>query len=112
VSVIRNATLDVIATIRVARKPWHVTITPDGDWAYVSNSQSNSISIIDTHAHLETRTLPAGDGPFFSVVDPTGTLLFVSNAEDTTLSVVDLNRQTVPRTIHGVGNQPFDLIFD
>ena len=87
-------------------------ITPDGDWAYVSNSASRSISIIDTHAHLVTMVLPTGIGPFFSVADPTGTLLYVSNANDTSVSVVDLIHQTMLAPIQGVGNQPFALTFN
>jgi serine/threonine protein kinase, bacterial len=78
----------------------------------VSNSGSQSVSIIDTGTHAVVNTLTVGRGPFFSAVDPTVTKLYVSNSQDTTVSVIDLASQTVLRTIQQVGLQPFDLMFD
>jgi YVTN family beta-propeller protein len=113
VSVINNEQLAVVATIPVGHIPWQLTITPDGAWAYVSNSGSSSVSIIDTSTHeVLPKTLTVGKGPFFSVVDPSGAYLYVSNSEDTTVSVIDLARQTVLPTINGVGDRPFDLLCD
>jgi YVTN family beta-propeller protein len=89
-----------------------VTITPDGAWAYVSNSNSQSLSIIDTGTHAVVKTLTVGAGPFFSVVDPSAAKLYVSNSADTTVSVIDLASQTILQTIQQVGSQPFDLLFD
>ena len=102
----------MVATIPVGHTPWHVIITPDGAWAYVSNATSGSVSIINTSTHAVVKTLTAGVGPFFSVVDPSATELYVSNSKDTTVSVIDLASQSVVRTIQQVGSQPFDLLFD
>ena len=65
VSVINNATLSVVATIGVSKTPWHVTITPDGAWAYVSNTGNRKLSIINTSTHAVVKTLTVGAGTLF-----------------------------------------------
>jgi YVTN family beta-propeller protein len=102
----------VVATIPVGHAPWHFVITPDGRFAYVSNSLSQSVSIIDTATQAVINTLTVGAGPFFSVIDPSGSKLYLSNSRDTTVSIIDLASQTVVQTITRVGLQPFDLAFD
>jgi YVTN family beta-propeller protein len=87
-----------------------VLITPDGAWAYVSNSGAQTVSIISTSTGTLVKTLSVGHGPFFSVVNPGGTELYVSNSQDSTVSVVDLASQTVLQTVQ-VGSKPFDLSF-
>jgi len=117
VTVINNTTFAVLKTIPVGPTPWHVTITPDGNWAYVSNSGSNTVSIIQIAADggQWVKDLTVGDGPFFSVVNPANNKLYVSNShtgnppDPGTVSVINLATQKVVATITGVGNGPFDL---
>ena len=46
VSIINVSTLRVLGTVRVGNQPYQVLITPDGAWAYVSNSGAQTLSII------------------------------------------------------------------
>jgi DNA-binding beta-propeller fold protein YncE len=48
VSVIDTASNTVTATIPVGRRPAAVAISPDGHHAYVTNTDSSSVSVIDT----------------------------------------------------------------
>ena len=49
--------------IGVGTNPVDVSITPDGARAYVTNSGSNSVSVIDTSANAVTTTVPVGANP-------------------------------------------------
>ena len=117
VSVIDNSSLMVTHTIGVGNMPWQITLTPDGK-AYVSNSNSDSITIIDTGTYTVDKTLTTtdgiGDGPFFSVVDPSGEFLWVSNGDGTTVTEIELATESVANTVtvvDNVGEKPFDLMF-
>jgi YVTN family beta-propeller protein len=54
-------------------------MTNDGRRAFVSNSGSGTVSVIDTATQQVIETLVTGAGPFFSVDDPEGNKLYVSN---------------------------------
>ena len=60
VSMIDTASNTVVATVAVGSGPFGVAITPDGTRAYVANSASNSVSVIDTALRDSTR------GPCFA----------------------------------------------
>ena len=79
--------------------------------AFVSNSKSGTVSVIDTATQQVIKTLVTGEGPFFSVINPQGNKLYVSDSRDTTVAVIDIPSLTVLRTIPDVGLSPFDLVF-
>ncbi len=91
--------------------PWQILITSDGTSAFVSNSKSGTVSVIDTETQLVTHTLPTGVGPFFSVINPEQNKLYVSDSRDTTVMVFDIPQLTTVKTIADVGSSPFDLAF-
>lgn len=37
---------------------------PDGAFAYVTNRDSNTVTVIDTTTYIVTATIPVGEGPF------------------------------------------------
>jgi YVTN family beta-propeller protein len=127
VSVIDNSTLTAHPTpIPVDKAPWHIIVPPPPNdrYAYVSNSNSDTVTVIDTTNDQVFKTLKAtsdhiGHGPFFSVVNPEGTELFISNSKETdgdvgggTVTVVDLLTQIGTSQITSIGSQPFDLMFN
>jgi YVTN family beta-propeller protein len=67
-SVIDPATNTVVATVGVGAIPVHVSISPDGTHAYVTNAGSNSVSIIDTSTNAVSATVPVGDLPVNAAV--------------------------------------------
>jgi YVTN family beta-propeller protein len=53
----------VTATVPVGSAPVLVAITPDGAFAYVTNSGSNSVSVINIATNTVTATIPVGIFP-------------------------------------------------
>jgi YVTN family beta-propeller protein len=61
--VIDTATDTVVATIPVGNYPFGVGIHPAGTFVYVSNVDSDNVSVIDTTTNTVTSTIPVGQGP-------------------------------------------------
>ena len=78
-------------------------------FAYVPNSVSNNVSVIDTTTNTVVATIPVGQTPFGVAVDSQTVLTFVyiTNAGPTSnsVSVIDVNTNTVIATIP-VGTRP------
>ena len=99
----------VIAKAATEGSPTRVDIVPDGTLAYVTNSASNSVSIIDLVALATvTPSIAVGDHPFDIVINPQGTFAYVTNFLAHTVSVIDLLTNTVVDTIP-VGLNPMGL---
>src|ERR1039458_1019463 len=62
----------VVATIPLHRLPLSIDLKADGTVAYVANSGSNSVSVIDLTARREVAQLAAGDQPVFVRLAPDG----------------------------------------
>ena len=83
------AQYDVTATITVGSKPRGVAVSPDGTTAYVANSFSNTVSVINTTTNTVTTTITVGTLPRGVAVSPDGTTLYVTNWDDADVSVID-----------------------
>jgi YVTN family beta-propeller protein len=73
--------------------------------AYITNSGSNTVSVIDTATNTVTATIPVGLEPWGVAVTPDGSKIYVTNFGDTTVSVIETASNTVAATIP-VGNRP------
>src|SRR5229473_2967650 len=73
--------------------------------AYIVNTGSNSVSVIDTTSNTVVATVRVGALPFGVAITPDGTRAYVTNATDNTLSVIDTASNTVVATV-GVGAGP------
>ena len=73
-------------------------------FAYIANSQSNSVSVIDTSTNTVITTIPAGNGPVGVAVNPAGTRVYLTNTSGG-VSVIDTSTNTVIATIpvDGIG---------
>ena len=85
-------------TLPVGTAPTRVAVTRDGSRAYVTNRDSDSISVIDTAADAVIETIPVGDSPTYLAVTPDGTRLYVMTAGGV-VEVVDTALGTVAATI-------------
>jgi YVTN family beta-propeller protein len=110
--------------IQVGRLPIGVSVTPNGDYVYVSNSMSGTVSVIRTSDNTVidmdpiedgTQGVKVGNEPSGVSVTPNGKYVYVSNSGDGTVSVIRTSDNTVidtdPSTVAidpiKVGNQPY-----
>src|SRR5690606_28300884 len=85
-------------------QPYTVTMNSSGTRAYVTNSNSTTISMINPVTNAVMGVMEGFDGPSGMVVNPTGTRGYVNNygssagvgsGNGSTVSVVDLNTNTI-----------------
>ncbi|HTJ29983.1 MAG TPA: YncE family protein [Acidobacteriaceae bacterium] len=81
----------VAATIPLHKQPFLVDVDPAGDVAYVANSGSNTVSVIDLTARREMEAVPVGNGPGEARIAPDGKSLVVSNRLDNSVTVLGPN---------------------
>ena len=73
--------------------------------AYVTNCNSNTVSVIATATNTVTATIPVGSVPCGVAVTPDGGTAYVTNGRDNTVSVIATATNTVTATIP-VGRRP------
>ena len=95
-------------TIPVGTSPVAVAVTPDGRHGYVTNYNSNDVSVIDTASNTVTATIPVGDHPQAAAVTPDGHHAYVTNSVSNNVSVIDTATNTVTATIP-VGPNPGEV---
>jgi YVTN family beta-propeller protein len=74
-------------------------------FAYIPNSDSNDVSIIDTSANAVIATVPVGDSPGGVAVNTAGTRVYVANSVSNNVSVLDTSTNAVIATVP-VGMDP------
>jgi len=72
--------------------------------AYVTNTDCDTVAVIDTVTNTVVATIPVGDGPFGVAITPDGTRAYVANLGGT-VSVIDTVTNTVIATVP-VGGSP------
>src|SRR5947199_4207491 len=113
--VINTMTGRVVAVIPVQFSPFGIAITPNGAFAYVSNTgaicdlcpiaQSGSVSVINTATYNVVATVPVGQYPAGVAVTPDGAFSYVANFNSNTVSVINTVTNTVTATVR-VGTEP------
>ncbi|MCE3554319.1 Hsp70 family protein [Pseudonocardia sp. RS11V-5] len=89
----------VSGTVPVGKNPQDVLLSPDGRTAYVVNSGSNSISLVDTGTNAITATVPVSNGPpQFASISPDGARLYVSVYDPGTSATTAVNTVDVVDT--------------
>lgn len=102
---IDTVTNTVVATVGVGIFPQDVAVTPDGKRVYVSNANSNSVSVIDTASDNVVATVMVGTDPLALAITPVGKHVYVGNRGSSNVSVIDTASNTVVATV-GVGIGP------
>src|SRR5215470_12722521 len=76
--------------------------------AYITNQNSNTVSVIDTATDMVIATIPVGLSPFGVAVSPDGTKVYATSSDVNTVSVIDTATNIVIATIPG-GIFPFGV---
>jgi YVTN family beta-propeller protein len=72
---------------------------PDGGTVYVSLSNSNKVSVIDTNANTQTQLITGFWSPSGLAVHPNGDRLYVADTSADTVSIVDTISNTIVDTV-------------
>lgn len=110
-----NNTLETTIHDSSFNQPYTVTMSPDGTKAYVTNSNSTTITIINTATNSVIGTIGGFSGPSGMAITADGGTAYVNNygvgggsGTGTTVSVVNLHTNTITSTIT-VGLAPAGL---
>jgi len=77
--------------------------------AYVTNFDSNTVSVIDTATNTVTATIPVNRSPQYVAFTPDGAFAYVANTNGRTVSVIDRVTRTVIATVPAGGATTFPL---
>ena len=111
VTVIDTRNGKIVKTIPVGLHPNDIIRSNNGRWVFVSNSNSDNVSVIDTKTLAVTATISVkidagekgfiGDSPNALMISPDDARLYVANGMDNAVAVVRLSRQSGSGTIEG-----------
>jgi YVTN family beta-propeller protein len=68
-----------------------VAVAPGGRHTYVTNTGSNSVSVIDTTSNTVTATIPVGANPLCVAVAPDGHHAYITNTDSDNVSVIEID---------------------
>lgn len=85
--------------LRPGDDPREIALSPDGSTLVSANYGSNTVSILDPLAMVESNRVRVGDGPSGVVFSPGGKIAYSMNSLGNSISVIDTERQTLSATI-------------
>jgi YVTN family beta-propeller protein len=97
VLVLDPSTLETKTTIAVGDAPAEVTFSPDGSHAFVANTGSDSVSVIDVGNKTVVETIQVGDTPVGAWPGSDG-VMYVDNEVGKSLTAIDATTLAVVRT--------------
>jgi YVTN family beta-propeller protein len=97
--------LTKVNEVRTGDEPRSVAILPNKPWAYVANTVSGTVSVLDLTDHSTVTTIEVGTEPWALVASPNGSRVFVANANDNTVQVIDTETNGIVATVP-VGRSP------
>ncbi|HEX8458980.1 MAG TPA: YncE family protein [Pyrinomonadaceae bacterium] len=105
-----------LSSITVGQQPFGIVASPDGEYLYVANYGSNSISVINTDSNVPYYVSGVdGTGPIGVAISPDGTRLYVANFDSSSVSVLDVGSNTTPHVIGKIqfkdGSRPDNVAF-
>ena len=96
-----------LATVPVQTEPNGVAVLPNGLKAYVANTVSGTITVINMNIangviSKPTKHVVVGTEPYSLVLTPNGKRLYVANARSNSISCIDTATDTVVATVTGM----------
>ncbi len=85
-----------------------IAVMLDGTRVFTSNSDTKSVSVIDTANNIVMASISVGDNPNGIAVNAAGTRVYVANSSSNNVSVIDTGNNTVIATVP-VGIYPEDI---
>lgn len=101
---------DTVAEIEIGKHPAHVVIDQQGRFIYATNSEDDTISVIDAAQKKVVKTIKTGKYPHGLRMSPDGREIYVANVNDGTVSVISTAEQKEVARI-SVGKSPVQVGF-
>jgi DNA-binding beta-propeller fold protein YncE len=114
VTILAWRSLRTVAVLRGFRTPKVAAITPDGEWAYVTDSATGDLSVIELARHRVVDRLFVGAGAHHLAISPDGRRTWVALSESaTTIVVLDTSNFGKPSVIgrFHAATPAHDLVF-
>jgi len=114
VTILAWRSLRVLAVLHGFRSPQIATITPDREWAYITDSASGDLSVVSLATRHVVARVFVGAGAHHLAVSPDGKRTWVALGERaTTIVVLDTSRVDRPRVVGRIhpGVSAHDLAF-
>ncbi|MGF7219133.1 YVTN family beta-propeller protein [Spirosoma lacussanchae] len=92
------STMALKNTITVGMEPAEVTMSSNGQYAFVANGMSNTVSVIRVSDKSVMKTIPVGDDPVGAWPGADGRM-YVDNEKGQSISVIDVNTLAVVETV-------------
>ncbi len=86
-SILNTESNHILTTIPLHRQPYFVSVDAEGKRAYVANSGSNNISVIDLDRRREIAVAGAGEQPGLAVISPDSRSLVATNRGSGSISI-------------------------
>ena len=93
------------ASIPIGNGSYGVAFTPNGEYAYVTNQNSGTVSVISTASNTVVATVNLGSLPNAVTVTPDGQYAYITNVGNNTVSVINTATNMLTATVT-VGNDP------
>ena len=105
ITVIDSASNSVVATIPVHRLPYFISVEPSGHRAFVANSGSNTVSVLDLDRRREIAVAGTGEQPGLARISADGRSLVVTNRGSNSVSIFNVD----PYLPDATSKQPLHL---
>ncbi len=89
----------ITATVPVAKRPFALSVTPDGQRVYVPGHDEGALSLVDTNSSSVIQTIPVPPNPHWVTLTADGSRAYLANHESNLVSVLDTATNTVVKTI-------------
>ncbi len=99
----------VIKTVPVGDSPQKFDFLPNGEYAYITNSNSDNISVIKTSDHTVIESIPLGSRPVSAAALPSGEYVYIADQLDSCAYVIRTSDNTVTDTIK-LGGGPHSIV--
>ncbi|OLO28993.1 hypothetical protein BTR23_16595 [Alkalihalophilus pseudofirmus] len=97
-----------LVNVEVGEYPHGVRISPDQQYAYIANMQSENVSVVDLHSNVEVKRVHVGAGAVQTGFSHDGKYAFVGLHGDDQLAVIDTSSQELINKID-VGKGPVQM---
>src|SRR6202008_1125671 len=85
----------VTITDGIGTAPNSIAIDAEGSTAYVTNSGSQSVSVLSIDQRAVVAPIPVGDNPISVAISPNGEFAYVTDFDSMDIKVIDTSSNTV-----------------